>query len=96
MCRAPGVRLCCLFHEELSSFAFHCEGAPCNNVFQVLLEAQARPNENDGLKRLLRAQPVIIPRKSDTCSQGVTMNFDGVRNDRKESDENMLLGRRLS
>ena len=40
-------------------------------------------------------QPVIITSVFDICAQGVTMNVNVVRQDREESDKDLLLFARL-
>ena len=54
--------------------------------------AQARFERDDGPRRFLCSQPVIIPSVSVTRAQGVTMSVDGVRQDRDEGDKSVCAG----
>ena len=51
-----------------------CGSRTCNNVFQVLLQAQACLERDDGRMSNLCSRPVIIHSVSDFCAQGVIMN----------------------
>ena len=72
------------FPEGSGNITIALQRSTCNNVFQVLLQAQAK--RDDGQRSFLCSQLVIIPSVSDTCAQGVIVNFNGVRQDQDEVD----------
>ena len=76
----------CNFPEDSGSVTKALQRSTCNNVFQVLLQAQGRLERDDGRMSYLCFRPVIIHSVSDTCVQGVIMSVNGLRQDQDEVD----------